>query len=105
MADEYDRSLYCVHELAIGVELSDEGICEWQYSVSRALSRRREDLDIVLVCQDSNFVSLVWEQVPEPENSRLRVCPCFDPALEDAMDCNDAMSISILGEENRTEHR
>jgi len=69
MANEDDRPLECIYELAIRTKLSDETVREWQYSICGPFARRREDFGIVVVGKDSDVVSLVREQVPEPQNT------------------------------------
>jgi len=69
MANEDDRPLECICELAIRTELSDEAVREWQYSISGPFARIGEDFGIVVVGKDSDVVSLVREQVPEPQNT------------------------------------
>lgn len=66
MANEDDRPLERIQELAIRTKLSDETVRVWQDSISGPFARRREDFRIVVVGKDSDVVSLVREQVPEP---------------------------------------
>lgn len=69
MAYEDDRPLECIYQLAICAKLSHKTIRERQYSISGCLARRREGFDIVVVNKNSDVVSLVWEQVTEPQDA------------------------------------
>lgn len=69
MAHEDDRPLECIYQLAIRAELSHKAVRERQYSISGCLARRREDIGIVVVNKNSDVVSLMWEQVSEPQDA------------------------------------
>ena len=69
VAHENDRSLECICELAIRAKLSHETIRKWQYSISGPIARRREGFGIIVVDKHSDVVSLVWEQVSEPQDA------------------------------------
>ena len=89
MAHEDDRPLERIYQLAIRTKLSHKAVCKRQYSISGCLARRGESFGVVVVNKDSDVVSLMREQVAEPQDARLCVRPCLESSLEDTMDSND----------------